>query len=268
MSCQLQGQVILNTRPTHQQAQLTQLLQRAGARVLPFPVIDIQPIAIGAAERQLAQEIGNYDILLFVSRNAVEGAFRFIDPERLQSSTRLGVIGSATRAALQAALSGSHIDADASLVAGEPYNSEALLQAPALHQVAGKRVLILRGQQGRNLLGDELRQRGASVDYAEVYRRTLPFGGPEAFDRLVTKSLPTLVLLTSAEGMHNLFELVDMKAARALRKIPWLLISERMRESALKLGHNATILIAQSASDKGIRQTICEWAESHQAPQS
>jgi uroporphyrinogen-III synthase len=268
VSCQLQGQVILNTRPIHQQGELTQMLQRDGARVLSFPAIDIHPVEIGAAERQLAQEVCDYDILLFVSRNAVEGAFRFIDPERLHNSMRLGVIGGATRVALQAALAGSHLDAEASLVAGEPYNSEALLQAPALLQVAGKRVLILRGQQGRNLLGDELRRRGACVDYAEVYRRSLPVDGPEIFNRLVASALPTLVLLTSAEGMHNLLELVDRQAALTLRKTPWLLISERMRESALKLGHNATILIAQSASDRGIRQTICEWAESRQTTQS
>ena len=56
-------------------------------------------------------------------------------------------------------------------------------------------------------------------------------------------------------------ELVDEQAARTLCRIPWLLISERMRESALKLGHNATVLIAQSASDRGIRDTICEWAD-------
>jgi hypothetical protein len=47
-----------------------------------------------------------------------------------------------------------------------------------------------------------------------------------------------------------------------LLAIPWLLISERMRESALKLGHNASIIIAISASDEGIRQTICAWAGS------
>ena len=62
-------------------------------------------------------------------------------------------------------------------------------------------------------------------------------------------------------GMHNLVKLVDEEAARALCRTPWLLISERMRESALKLGHNAAVLIAQSASDNGIRQTICEWAD-------
>jgi len=146
-------------------------------------------------------------------------------------------------------------------VAGEPYNSEALLSAPALQQVDGKRILILRGQQGRNLLGEELARRGASVDYAEVYRRVLPQYEAGDFQSLVDEAFPTLVILTSNEGMHNLIELLDENEARALCRIPWLLISERMRESALKLGHNATVLIAQRASDKGIRQTICEWAE-------
>ncbi|MCP4472037.1 MAG: uroporphyrinogen-III synthase [Gammaproteobacteria bacterium] len=261
MRARLQGQVILNTRPAHQQAELTRLLQQEGAQVLAFPVIDIQPVVIGPAQQCLADAVDDYDILLFVSRNAVEGALRFVNCRRLRPSVRLGVIGAATREALAAALGASGLDADDCLIAEEPYNSEALLRAPALQQVDGKRILILRGQQGRNLLGDELRRRGASVDYAEVYRRALPDRTAEDFNRLVTEGFPTLVILTSAEGMHNLVELVDETAARALCRTPWLLISERMRESALKLGHNAAVLIARSASDDGIRQTICEWAD-------
>jgi uroporphyrinogen-III synthase len=127
--------------------------------------------------------------------------------------------------------------------------------------VRGKRVLILRGQQGRNLLGDELLRRGAAVEYAEVYRRALPQVDPRAFERLVAAAFPSLVILTSGEGMHNLVRLVDAGAAQALCRTPWLLISERMRESALKLGHNAPVLIARNASDSGIRQTICAWAD-------
>ena len=261
MTCHLQGQVILNTRPVHQQAELTRMLQRDGAELLSFPVIDIEPLAIGPAQMQLAQAIGDYDILLFVSRNAVEGAFRFIDCTRLQSATCFGVIGSGTRSALAAALAHSHFNLDDCLLAGEPYSSETLLQAPALRQVEGKRILIVRGQQGRNLLGDELIGRGALVEYAEVYRRAIPAQGSDVFDRLVAPAFPTLVVLTSAEGMHNLVKLVDESTAQALFKVPWLLISERMRESALKLGHNATVLIARNASDSGIRQTICEWAD-------
>ena len=258
MSRPLQGQVILNTRPAHQQAELTKMLERDGARVLGYPVIEIQP----AAARQAALErIDDYDILLFVSRNAVDGAFRLLDSGRIRPGTRLGVIGTATRTALEQALADSPLDIDSGLIAAEPYNSEALLEALATLDVAGLRVLILRGQQGRNLLGDTLRERGARVDYAEVYRRAVPAGGADAFNRLVEGVMPDLVILTSDEGMHNLIEMVDASAARALRAIPWLLISERMRESAQKLGHNAPVLIAQNASDTGIRQTISDWAE-------
>ncbi len=261
MTCHLQGQVILNTRPLHQQAELTRILQRDGAQLLCFPVIDIEPVAIGPAQLQLAQSIADYDILLFVSRNAVEGAFRFIDSVCLPSATCFGVIGSATRSVLAAALAGSRFNLDDCLLAGEPYSSETLLQAPALQQVEGKRILILRGQQGRNLLGDELIGRGALVEYAEVYRRAIPAQGSDVFDRLVAPAFPTLIVLTSVEGMHNLMKLVSESTTQALFRVPWLLISERMRESALKLGHNATVLIARNASDTGIRQTICEWAD-------
>jgi uroporphyrinogen-III synthase len=252
MGAKLRGQVILNTRPAHQQAELTALLEREGARVLSFPVIEIIPSA-GASD---SPDITQYDILLFVSRNAVDGAFERFDAAQLTAVEQLGVIGTATRAALV-----EHIGAArTTLIASEPYNSEALLAADALQRVAGRRVLILRGQAGRNLLGDELARRGAQVDYCEVYRRALPAAGGADFERVVSAGFPTLVILTSNEGMHNLFALVDAASARKLRLVPWLLISERMRESALKLGHNAPVIIARSASDQGIQRTICDWA--------
>ena len=236
------------------------MLQADGATVLPFPVIDIVPASDAGQLQQLAQNL-DYDILLFVSRNAVDGAFRVLDAAKLSPGLIFGVIGSATHTALAGELSKSDFNLEQCLLAGEPYNSETLLQSPALQQVAGKRVLILRGQQGRNLLGDELTARGARVDYAEVYRRILPQCDTAVFTRLVSAGCPSLVILTSAEGMHNLLKLVDAPAAQALCQVPWLLISERMRESALKLGHNAAVLIARNASDSGIRQTICDWAD-------
>ncbi len=229
------------------------MLEKAGARVLSFPVIEIQPLEAGTQVGNLS----HYDILLFVSRNAVDGACNLYGSAQLAAVAQLGVIGSATRSALVECVG----DAGEKLITSEPYSSEALLEAGALQQVAGKHILILRGQQGRNLLGDELSARGARVEYREVYRRALPAPDPETFNRLVAPQFPTLVILTSNEGMHNLFELVDAPAAERLRKTPWLLISERMRESALKLGHNAPIIIASGASDDGIRQTICEWAD-------
>jgi uroporphyrinogen-III synthase len=253
----LQGQLILNTRPVHQQAELTSLLEQEGARVLSFPVIDIVLLESSLAQQRLTRQISSYDILLFVSRNAVDGAFRYIDSSCLKPELCFGVIGTATRFALAQRISGL----DSCLLAGAPYNSETLLEADDLQQVAGKRVLIVRGQQGRSLLGDELAARGAEVDYCEVYRRELPTRDVADFNRVADNEFPTLVILTSDVGMQNLIELVDQVAAGRLRRIPWLLISERMRESAVKLGHNAPIIIAHSASDKGIHQAICAWAD-------
>ena len=257
MPGRLQGQLILNTRPAHQQAELSSLLEKEGAQILSFPVIDIVAHESSIVRQRLTQQISDYDILLFVSRNAVDNAFRYIDSTRFKPGLCFGVIGTATRHALARRVA----QLESCLLAGAPYNSETLLEADALQQVSGKRVLILRGQEGRNLLGDELSARGAEVEYCDVYRRELPRHAAADFDQLVENAFPSLVLLTSNEGMHNLIELVDSKSAERLRRIPWLLISERMRESALKLGHNAPIIIARSASDKGIQQAICAWAD-------
>jgi uroporphyrinogen-III synthase len=253
----LQGQLILNTRPVHQQAELTSLLEQEGAQVLSFPVIDIVALESSLAQQRLTRQLSSYDMLLFVSRNAVDGAFRYIDSSRLKPGLCFGVIGTATRLALAQRVT----NLDSCLLAGAPYNSETLLEADALQQVAGKRVLIVRGQQGRSLLGDELAARGAQVDYCEIYRRELPARDVADFNRVVDNEFPTLAILTSNVGMQNLIELVDQVAAGRLRRTPWLLISERMRESAVKLGHNAPIIIAHSASDKGIHQAICAWAD-------
>jgi uroporphyrinogen-III synthase len=255
VSLVLNGQVILNTRPVHQQADLSALLESDGAQVLSFAAIDIQALPSSASLQGLAQKISQFDIVIFVSRNAVDAAFNWID-NAVPEKVRLAVIGEASRIALAQKV--PHLDRR--LISSEPYNSEALLDAEELQSVAGMKVLILRGQEGRNLLGGTLQARGAEVSYCEVYRRALPNLQSNVFSLLVEPVFPTLVILTSNEGMQNLMQLVDSGSSQRLCRTPWLLISERMRESALDLGHNAPIVIARSASDNGIHQTICEWA--------
>ena len=255
MADDLARQVILNTRPAHQQTALKQLLEADAATVLSFPAIEIVASEVTSFHQSLAKDIASYDILLFVSRNAVDGAFQHFAAADLPASVRLGVIGSATQQALHAVIG----DRGISLVAHEPYNSEALLDAAGLQHVLNQRVLIFRGQSGRNLLGYELEKRGAEVEYCEVYRRALPQMDKNEFARLATP-FPTLAVMTSNEGMHNLMQLVDDDSAARLCQIPWLLISERMRESARNLGHNGDVIIAENASDKGIFQSIRTWA--------
>ena len=252
----LRGQCILNTRPLHQHNELNALLESAGATVLAFPAIEIVGCEVTEFHRSLNQKLHHYDIAIFVSRNAVDGAFDYLVEDQLPDNLQMGVIGQGTWRALADRVD----DLDQRLILGHPYSSEGLLACPELQRVAGKKILIFRGQQGRNLLGDELRARGATVMYCEVYRRSPPDYTASAFDLLSATQFPTLVVFTSVEGMHNTMAVISRSARHKILDIPWLLISERMRESALNLGHNAVIIIAANASDEGIQQTINQWA--------
>jgi uroporphyrinogen-III synthase len=252
----LRGQCILNTRPLHQLGGLTSLLEAQGASVLAFPAIEIVDCEITGFHRSLPENIKHYQIALFVSRNAVHGAFLFLTGASLRADLQLGVIGQGTYTALADRVD----DLDQHLILGHPYNSEGLLACAALQQVKGRNILIFRGQQGRNLLGDELRARGATVTYCEVYRRRAPDYEVDAFERLTAGRFPTLAVFTSNEGMHNALAAMHGEPRVRMLAIPWLLISERMRESALNLGHNGVILIAADANDEGIHQSINEWA--------
>ena len=246
----------LVTRPAHQGAQLNQMLKRAGFAVVDFPTIAIEASPQTPFLQRLNEHIASIDIALFVSRNAVDCAFRHIDPARLPADLQLGVVGKGTWQALQEKGIASHI------IPAESYNSEGLLASAALQQVKGKRILIFRGQQGRTLLGDTLQARGAEVEHVEVYRRSLPDYAQGHFARLTRTHFPELAIFTSAEGLKNCFQLIDEAQAKNLCRIPWVLISERMRETARELGHNADIIIANSASDEGLLQSLQEWQHS------
>jgi len=246
----------LNTRPAHQQDGLKSLLEAEGAEVIAFPGIEIIESKTTDFHRSLGENIRHYHIALFVSRNAVDGAMRYLHRDKLPADLQLGVIGEGTYRALFDQIG----DLDARLIRGQPYNSEGLLAANALQQVAGKNILIFRGQHGRNLLGDELHARGATVSYCEVYRRKIPEYDAGNFAQLTATRFPTLAVFTSNEGMLNIINLTSGSSRRKLLHIPWLLISERMRESAVNLGHNAVAIIAADANDEGIQQTINQWA--------
>jgi uroporphyrinogen-III synthase len=253
----LQGVCILNTRPAHQQKQLQRLLEADGARVLSFPSIEITATEPTDFLLHLPENINKYDMAIFVSRNAVDGAFHYLDRNQWRKDMQLAVIGEGTFLALAEKLD----NPQAEIIYGVPYNSEGLLATEAMNQVESKNILIFRGQQGRTLLGDTLTHRGARVEHCEVYRRQLPLYHDDDFRLLCTKQFPTLAIFTSSEGMQNLVSMLNEQDLARMLQCPWLLISERMREPAVNLGHNDSIIIAQEASDEGIHQAIRCWAQ-------
>src|SRR2546423_7762698 len=158
----LAGRGVVVTRPRELAGAFAELLERRGARALVFPTIEIQPLPAPAAFDRLAK----FDLVIFVSPSAVRVALNAMPPWR--PGARAAAIGSGTRRELERAGISPVIAPSAGA------DSEALLAAPELRGLGGKRVLIVRGEDGRALLGESLAARGAVVEYAECYRRTRP----------------------------------------------------------------------------------------------
>jgi uroporphyrinogen-III synthase len=257
----LTGEIILNTRPIHQQEELSLRLSSRGASVVSLASIEIAEAETSEFLNNLETHLPRYDILLFVSRNAVSGFLGFLGDLKLSTTQIIGVIGEGTYRSVKSAAALCHQP----IIEAFPYNSEGLLAAEALQSVNNKKILIIRGQQGRNLLGDELRRRGGRVDYCEVYQRRAPSDTAEKLAQVCSDKFPTIAVFTSNEGLQNIFKAVDADQRNQLLQIPWLLISERMRESSINLGHNNSIIIADIASDAGIELALCDWQNRKQS---
>jgi len=162
----LKGVGVLVTRPRAQAAQLVELIQNKGGTALCFPVIDIAPREDLAIKADMAL-LPRPDIALFVSRNAVAHGLPYAE-DAIKAA-----VGPATAAAIEAGGQTVEIQPE------QGFDSESLLAEPALQNVSDKNVLIIRGDGGRELLADTLRERGATVDYLSVYERRLPVCSPE-----------------------------------------------------------------------------------------
>jgi uroporphyrinogen-III synthase len=241
---------VLVTRPAAQAGGLCRLIEAAGGRPIPFPTIEIVPVGDPApARRALAEP---WDLLVFVSPNAVERALPLCPGGRLPSLPHLAAVGAATARALAAA--GCAPD----LVPVGRYDSESLLALPELADLTGKRALIVRGEGGRALLGDTLAERGAQVAYAEVYRRTLPEADPAALLARWDETV-NLVTATSGEVLDNLIDLLGPAGRDRLLATPLVLVSERTREAAAALGFS-TVEVAVRADDLAMVEALCRAA--------
>jgi uroporphyrinogen-III synthase len=250
----LAGLRVLVTRPAHQAERLAALLEAQGAEAVRFPTIEIAPPQDLRALEQLIDRLDEFDVAIFVSANAVDKAIPLIRARRADLPARLQVacVGSATASAL-ARLGIKGVSTPTS-----QYDSESLLALPLLAAVQGKRIVIFRGQSGRELLGDTLRTRGAQVEYAECYRRVAPTADPTP----LLRHWVDVVTATSVEGLTNLFAMLGAAGHERLRRTPVMVVSERMAQTCRELGFGRPAIIARSAGDEAIVQTLRAWRAS------
>lgn len=233
------------TRPEPQAQGLCTALKAEGFAAFKLPALAIEPNPEPASI-----DASHIDLVVFVSRNAViHGLPRLINPK---PDLGYAAVGKGTAAELRAR------GIDQVLIPEGRWDSEGLLERPELAQMQGKRVLILRGDGGRGLLAATLRERGARVDFIEVYRRC----PSEADPAEVLAHWPEIhvVLATSNALLDHLLELLGPEAQERLHSKTLLLVSERGLHHARSLGYEQ-LLLATGASDAELIAALNEWRQ-------
>jgi len=241
---------VLVTRPAQQAEGLCDLIEAAHGRPIRFPALEILGPSDKIAARDALSVAAQADMLVFVSANAVQYAFPLL-PDQLPLDITIAAVGKATAAALAEA------GLDATLVP-ERMDSEGLLALPALTAVAGKSIVILRGNGGRELLAETLTERGARVTQVEVYRRQLPRRSAAARNLVGGwGQLVDVVIATSNAIFDNLVALLGEQGTALLQTTPLIVVSQRAAEHAVAHGCEV-VFVASSASNRDLLDTLCE----------
>lgn len=251
----LAGARILVTRPSPQADGLAAAITQASGVAVRFPVLDIaapRELPVAAELLASAGRPGGPTLLVFISANAVQRALPLL-PAPLPPGVRVAAVGASTARALAAA--GIRVD----ISPHGPASSESLLAHPDLAQLPDHSVLIVRGQGGRELLGDTLAGRGARVAYAEVYRRVLASHPPGRFAALCDDPGLDLATATSNQVLQSLYALAGEDGRARLLKLPLLVISQRAIGLARQLGFHAGLYLAEGADDAAMLRAIRTW---------
>lgn len=209
------------------------MLEREGAAITQLPLLEIVPLPPSAANRDWLLHLDRYDLVFFVSTNAARIGLDTISQwwPQYPAHIRNFAVGPGTAAVLEEwGLSASYPD--------ERMTSEAMLALPALHNISGKKALIVRGAGGREIIAEGLRAGGASVDYAELYERRVPRHDPAWLRQLLQHEWPAAVVISSGEALDNLKALLEPLSAH-WRELPLAVSSPRLAEHAMLAGFAA-----------------------------
>lgn len=254
MTAQQLKQRIMITRPAHQAGGLADDIEAAGGSPFLFPTLEINANELSAQDKEKIAQIAQFDIIIFISPNAVEHGLNQIQTiGNLPDNILLATIGQGSAKSLNNIL-GKKPD----ICPDKNFNSEGLLETDAMQNVANKRILIIRGNGGREHLKKTLQQRGALVEYLNVYQRVKPKINCAELEQYLQNNEIAVIVITSAESLKNLVELTPEKVILRLLDLPLLLINKRLVDIANQAGFKNKLVVATEASDKAIFKTLKE----------
>jgi len=248
----LAGRGIVVTRPAAQARQLAGLILVAGGNPVLFPVLEILDASDLQPLHALIDRLDEFDMAIFISPSAVNKAMNLITARRsLPSRLRIAAIGRGSSRELK------HFGVSEVIAPTRKFDSEALLELPELAAVADKRVVIFRGDGGRELLGDTLVARGAVLEYAECYRRGKPKTDAAPLLKAWARNELHAIVVTSSEGLRNLFDIVGKLGQAWLRKTPVFVTHAQIASTARELG--LTVIVEAGPGDEELAAGLAQY---------
>jgi len=253
----LKNKGVLVTRPLKQAEPLCHLIEEHGGRALRFPVLEILDLPDAHLLGRFYKRLTEFDLGIFVSANAVYKTAEWILAERhWPTQVQIAAIGPSSVSELEKLGLAAH------LVPEKIFNSEGLLELEELNDVTKKKIAIFRGKGGRSLLGDTLKNRGAVVEYFEVYHRAVPRGDIQQLIASFEAGEIDVITVSSLESLRNLINMVGDMGQPWLRKTPIVVINEEMKKRVQGLGGSAKLLAAENATDQAILEALLAWSRS------
>ncbi len=262
----LTGLKIAVTRPRAQAAQFARSIEQAGGVPLLFPLLDIAAVQDTRELHEQISRLAQFNLAIFISPNAVRYGIAAIrasnttlSPSRLRppryalpasggGELKIATVGQGSAKALR------ELGIADVIAPTERFDSEGLLALPELQNVAGWRVMIFRGDGGRELLGDTLKARGATVEYATCYQRSKP----QQDAGMLLDALPDAITVTSSEALSHLWQMLDNNAQAILRVTPLFVPHARIAELARQQGWQQVQLAG--AGEDGMLSALTAWA--------
>lgn len=250
MSTRLSGLGIVVTRPRRAAEPLAARLAAEGARTWIFPALEIEDVAPDPALEALLRDIGRFDLAVFVSANAVEKGIPAVRRvAEWPANLRVAAVGEATAEALRNSGMARVISPS------QRHDSEALLAMPQLQAVKGQNIIVFRGEGGREKLREGLEERGASVVYAQCYRRVRPKTDPAPLLSALARGEVHAVSALSGETLGNFVAMIGAGSAQLANAV--LVVPHEAVASHPDARRFARVLVAPPAAD-GLIDTLAQ----------
>jgi uroporphyrinogen-III synthase len=232
----MRGRIVVITRPAGTATALARRVRVGGGVPLLLPGLALRRVADDASAREGLQAALAEDVLIFSSPAAVRFAAAL---GSLRTLATVLAVGQGTARALRR--HGIHAP-----LAPARQDSEGVLDHPALDELHGRHIALIGAPGGRGLLREQLLARGAQLRELHVYQRVAPRLDRRHVEALLQLPASALVLLSSAEALHNLCRILPPTALARLFAATAIVSSERLASAARAAGF-ARIELAASA---------------------